>query len=60
MIKIPKEHYGRIAPRSGLSVKKFIHVGAGVISEDSRGEVKVLLFNHGEEDFEILEGDRIA
>jgi dUTP pyrophosphatase len=59
-VRIPPEHYGRIAARSGLAVKKSIHVGAGVINEDSTGEVKVLLFNHGDEDFNILEGDRIA
>lgn len=51
---------GRIAPRSGLAAKHFIDTGAGVIDEDYRGEVKVLLFNHAETDFEIKEGDRIA
>ena len=43
---------GRIAPRSGLAVKNFIDTGAGVIDADYRGQVKVLLFNHGEVDFE--------
>ncbi|KAK4695906.1 dUTP pyrophosphatase, partial [Lecanoromycetidae sp. Uapishka_2] len=52
--------YGRIAPRSGLAVKHFIDTGAGVIDSDYRGQVKVLLFNHSEVDFEIKEGDRIA
>jgi len=42
---IPHGNYGRIAPRSGLAVKNFIDVGAGVIDSDYRGEVKVLLFN---------------
>ena len=42
---IPVGSYGRIAPRSGLAVKNFIDVGAGVIDSDYRGEVKVLLFN---------------
>lgn len=42
---------GRIAPRSGLAVKKGIATGAGVIDADYRGQVMVLLFNHGEEDF---------
>ena len=49
-----------MAPRSGLAVKHFIDTGAGVIDSDYRGQVKVLLFNHSEEDFEINEGDRIA
>lgn len=51
---------GRIAPRSGLAVKHSIDTGAGVIDSDYRGQVKVLLFNHSEVDFEIKEGDRIA
>ena len=59
-IAIPEGCYGRIAPRSGLTVKKFIDVGAGVIDADYRGEVGVVLFNHSEEDFEVKPGDRIA
>lgn len=52
--------YGRIAPRSGLAVKHFIDVGAGVIDEDYRGNIGVVLFNHGEQNFEVNIGDRIA
>ena len=52
--------YGRIAPRSGLALKKFIDVGAGVIDSDYRGEIGVILFNFGNEDFEINMGDKIA
>ena len=44
---IPSNTYGRIAPRSGLAWKNSINVGAGVIDEDYRGEVCVILFNHG-------------
>ena len=51
---------GRVAPRSGLASKSFIDTGAGVIDSDYRGEVKVLLFNHAETEFEIKEGDRVA
>jgi dUTP pyrophosphatase len=40
-----------VAPRSGLAAKHFIDVGAGVIDEDYRGEVLVLLFNHNDTDF---------
>lgn len=40
-----------MAPRSGLAVNHFIDVGAGVIDEDYRGEVRVLLFNHEDKDF---------
>ncbi|VDD90649.1 unnamed protein product [Enterobius vermicularis] len=57
---IPSGCYGRVAPRSGLAAKHFIGVGAGVIDSDYRGEVKVLLFNFGEEDYQVRKGDRIA
>jgi dUTP pyrophosphatase len=59
-IAIPENTYARIAPRSGLAVKKFLDTGAGVVDYDYRGEVGVVLFNHGEEDFEVKVGDRIA
>ena len=59
-MNIPNGCYGRIAPRSGLAAKNFIDVGAGVIDSDYRGEIKVLLFNFSNSDFEIEEGDRIA
>lgn len=57
---IPVGNYGRVAPRSGLAVKNFLDVGAGVVDADYRGEVKVLLFNFGNEDFQVNVGDRIA
>ena len=50
-IHTPPGTYGRVAPRSGLAVNHFIDVGAGVIDEDYRGEVRVLLFNHEGQDF---------
>ncbi|XP_036298824.1 deoxyuridine 5'-triphosphate nucleotidohydrolase, mitochondrial isoform X2 [Pipistrellus kuhlii] len=49
-----------IAPRSGLAAKHFIDVGAGVIDEDYRGNLGVVLFNFGKEKFEVKKGDRIA
>ena len=57
---IPGGYYGRVAPRSGLAVKKHIDVGAGVIDADYRGNVGVVLFNHSEEEFAVKAGDRIA
>lgn len=59
-IVLPVGVYGRVAPRSGLAVKNGIHVGAGVVDPDYTGEVKVLLFNHGDAEFEVKKGDRIA
>lgn len=59
-ICVPIGTYGRVAPRSGLAVKHGISTGAGVVDADYRGEVKVVLFNHSQKDFEISKGDRIA
>ena len=59
-IALPPGCYGRIAPRSGLALKKFIDVGAGVIDANYRGEVGAVLFNFGDEDFVVNMGDRIA
>ncbi|CAO1639406.1 unnamed protein product [Sympodiomycopsis kandeliae] len=59
-ICVPFGTYGRVAPRSGLAVKHGIDTGAGVIDADYTGLVGVVLFNHGENDFSINAGDRIA
>ena len=59
-LSFPSGLYARIAPRLGLALKKFIDVGAGVVDADYRGEVGVVLFNHGDQDFEVKMGDRIA
>ena len=51
-----------VAARSGLGIKKGVSLsnGIGVIDSDYRGEIGVGLINHGDEDFEIVRGDRIA
>ncbi|XP_053127918.1 deoxyuridine 5'-triphosphate nucleotidohydrolase, mitochondrial isoform X2 [Hemicordylus capensis] len=59
-IALPAGCYGRVAPRSGLAANHFIDVGAGVIDEDYRGNVGVVLFNFGKEPFKVKRGDRIA
>jgi dUTP pyrophosphatase len=59
-VSIPINTYARIAPRSGLTVKNCIDVGAGVVDYDYRGNVGVVLFNHSDKDFEVKRGDRIA
>ncbi|XP_055639156.1 deoxyuridine 5'-triphosphate nucleotidohydrolase [Toxorhynchites rutilus septentrionalis] len=59
-VQLPEGCYGRIAPRSGLAVKNFIDVGAGVVDEDYRGNLGVVLFNHSDTEFKVARGDRIA
>ena len=59
-IAVPLGTYGRVAPRSGLALKHGIDVGAGVIDEDYRGNVGVILFNHSDVDFLVAAGDRVA
>lgn len=59
-IELPPGTFGHILPRSGLALKNGIHIGAGVIDEDYRGNVGVLLFNLGEEPYVFNAGDRIA
>lgn len=59
-IMLPEGTYGRIAPRSGLAWKKHVDIGAGVIDADYRGNVGVVLFNHGKEDLVVTKGDRVA
>lgn len=59
-MSIPEFCYAQIAPRSGLAHKNFIHVGAGVIDSDYRGNIGVILFNFSDKDFIVEKGDRIA
>ena len=59
-ICVPHGTYGRIAPRSGLAWKHHIATGAGVVDEDYRGPVGVVLFNHAKTEFVIKKGDRVA
>jgi len=51
---------GLIWPRSGLAVKYSLDTAAGVIDADYRGEVKVLLVNHGHSAYLVNRGERIA
>lgn len=59
-IQVPLGTYGRIAPRSGLALHHHIDVAGGVIDHDYRGNVCVILFNHGSKHFYIKPGNRIA
>ena len=57
---LPSGCYGRIAPSSGLALKRFIDMGAGIIDSDYRGEVGAILFNFGTEDFVVNMGYKIS
>ena len=59
-LEIPPGHAGLVWPRSGLAVRHGIDTLAGVIDSDYRGEVRVVLVNHGQQPFTIEPGDRIA
>jgi dUTP pyrophosphatase len=61
-VEIPEGFEIQVRPRSGLAFKNGIGVlnAPGTIDEDYRGEIKVILFNFGSEDFIIESGDRIA
>ena len=59
-MEIPLSYYGRVAPRSGLAVKHGLDVLAGVVDPDYRGDVSVVLVNHGQATFLVTHGMRIA
>ena len=59
-VEIPTGYAGLVWPRSGLAVRHGIDTLAGVIDSDYRGEVRVVLVNHGQQQFTIEPGDRIA
>ena len=61
-VAFPKEFEIQIRPRSGLAAKNNISVlnAPGTIDSDYRGEIKIILFNHGNKNFVINNKDRIA
>ena len=61
-VSFSNEYEIQIRPRSGLAVKNNISVlnTPGTIDSDYRGEIKIILFNHGSSEFVINNGDRIA
>ena len=61
-IAFSKNYEIQIRPRSGLAAKKNISVlnTPGTIDSDYRGEIKVIIYNHGKTDFIVNNGDRIA
>ena len=61
-VAFSKNYEIQIRPRSGLAAKKNISVlnTPGTIDSDYRGEIKVIIYNHGNTEFVINNGDRIA
>jgi dUTP pyrophosphatase len=61
-VAFPKEYEIQIRPRSGLAAKNNISVlnTPGTIDSDYRGELKIILFNHSNENFIINNNDRVA
>jgi len=61
-VAFSEEYEIQIRPRSGLAAKNNISVlnTPGTIDSDYRGEIKVILYNHGNESFKINNNDRIA
>jgi dUTP pyrophosphatase len=62
ILEIPSGYEGEVRARSGLASKFGIGVlnSPGTIDSDYRGEIKVILFNFGKENFEVKKGNRIA
>jgi dUTP pyrophosphatase len=61
-VAIPAGYAGLVAPRSGLAARNGISVvnGPGVVDAGFRGEINVILINHGGEEITLRRGDRIA
>ena len=61
-IALPRGFEAQVRPRSGLAAKHGITVlnSPGTIDADYRGEIKVILINHGSQPFELSRGERIA
>ena len=61
-VAFPEDYEIQIRPRSGLAAKNNISVlnTPGTIDSDYRGELKIILFNHGSENFMINNNDRVA
>lgn len=61
-VALPDGYEAQIRPRSGLAVKYGVTLlnTPGTIDADYRGEIKIILINHGQEPFTVRRGDRIA
>ncbi len=59
-VALPKGHYGHIKDRSGLAFKQGLHVLAGVIDENYREEIGIVLINLGNNAYKIMKNEKIA
>jgi len=61
-MEIPPGYEGQVRPRSGLALKKGLALvnSPGTIDADYRGEIGIIIINHGDEPVEIMPGDRVA
>lgn len=61
-VAVPAGHAGLVTPRSGLAARYGLGVvnGPGVVDAGYRGELKVILINHGEDEIALERGERIA
>ena len=61
-VAFPEDYEIQIRPRSGLAAKNNISVlnTPGTIDSDYRGELKIILFNHGKDEFTVNDEDRVA
>ena len=61
-LAIPAGYEGQVRPRSGLAIKKGVTLvnAPGTIDADYRGEIKIVLINHGEDQVTVAAGERIA
>jgi dUTP pyrophosphatase len=59
-IELPPGSEAQVRPRSGMALKHSITVNFGTIDPGYRGEIRVVMFNLGREDYSVEKGDRIA
>ncbi|MGA2214566.1 MAG: dUTP diphosphatase [Bryobacteraceae bacterium] len=59
-IQLPPGHEAQVRPRSGLALKNSVTVNFGTIDPGYRGEIRVVMFNLGLNDYIVEQGDRIA
>lgn len=62
VVELPEGYEGQVRPRSGLAIRHGVTLlnSPGTVDSDYRGEVCVVVVNHGDRPFEIRRGDRIA